>query len=292
MGPQRIALIIPTCGRPDDLSACLKSIEREADATLAQIVVVDDGVDTPVVVPSSVAGVPVLLLRNPERRGAAYCRNVAVRGLADDIDAVGFIDDDARLCEGWLKIACSELTEDRGALTGPVRRFDRGLVSHARQLRYDRRYAPLKPGQAVGFLAGGNALVWRDLLAAAGGFPDTPTMSDRFLVRRLEAQGRHCHFVPDMYVLHRNSKGLPVAVREAWRAGLLDDTPDATHPLIRLATGTRDALDGLPQTAAALLNVALDAVYLTGRARDHGRRPGVPAVEPAVAVLTTAEEGR
>ncbi|KUO20705.1 glycosyltransferase family 2 protein [Streptomyces dysideae] len=292
MGPQRIALIIPTLGRPDDMRACLRSIEREADATLAQVVVIDDGADEPVTVPSSVAGVPVLLLRNPERRGAAYCRNVAVRAVADDVDAVGFIDDDARLCEGWLKVACSELTSDRGALTGPVRRFDRGLVSHARQLRYDRRYAPLKPGQAVDFLAGGNALVWRDLLLAAGGFPDTPTMSDRFLVRRLEAQGRACHFVPEMYVLHRNSKGLRVAVHEAWRAGLLDDTPATTPALTRLATGTRDALGGLPQTAAALLNVALDGVYLSGRARGRRLSAGIPPAEPAVAVSTAVEEGR
>jgi GT2 family glycosyltransferase len=270
MDARRIALIIPTCGRPEDLRACLVSIEREADASLAQVIVVDDAASSPVAVPSRVGGAPVRSLRNPRRRGAAYSRNRALRIVADEVDAVGFIDDDARLCEGWFTVAHREFTRDRGAVTGPVRRFDRGLVSHARQLRYERRYAPLRPGQAVDFLAGGNSLIWRDLLDAAGGFPDLPTMSDRFLVRRLEEQGRRCHFVPDMFVLHRNSKGLRTAVREAWRAGLLDDSPQELSAAARLAAGAREALTG-PQTPAALLNVALDGVYLSGRERQRRR---------------------
>lgn len=285
----RIALIIPTVGRPDDLDACLQSIEREANASLAQVIVIDDGAPEPVTVPSHLAGVPVRCLRNPEQRGAAYSRNRALDALADDVDALGFIDDDARLCPGWLDTASRELTRDRGAITGPVRRFDRGLVSRARQLRYDRRYAPLAPGQAVDFFAGGNSLVWRDLVERAGGFPDVPTMSDRLLVRRLEAQGFRCHFVPELYVLHRNSKGLKVAVREAWRAGLLDDTPQKTTALARLATGAQEAITGhhivtaVLQTAAALLNVGLDSVYLTGRAWGQRQRAGAHGLQQVTA---------
>ncbi|MUN40936.1 glycosyltransferase [Actinomadura sp. NEAU-AAG5] len=263
---QHIALIIPTCGRPDDLAACLRSIAGEADGSVAQVIVIDDGADELVVVPPEVGGVPVVKRRNAVRRGAAYSRNLALQVLADEVDAVGFLDDDARLTPGWLEAARRELTRARGAVTGPVLRFDRGIVSRARQLRYNDRYAPLEPGQAVPFLAGGNAMVWRDLLVKAGGFPDTRTMSDRFLVRRLEAAGGMTHFVPDMVVLHRNSKGLRVAVREAWRAGLLDDTPLTGTASERLSGGMRAAVAG-EHAPAALLNVALDAVYLGGRER-------------------------
>lgn len=293
----RIALIIPTVGRPDDLHACLQSIEREANASLAQVIVVDDGAPEPVAVPSHLAGAPVSCLRNPEQRGAAYSRNLALTALVPDADALGFIDDDARLCPGWFDMAGRELTRDRGAITGPVRRFDRGLISRARQLRYDRRYAPLAPGQAVDFLAGGNSVVWRDLLERAGGFPDVPTMSDRLLVRRLEAQGFHCHFVPELCVLHRNSKGLRVAVREAWRAGLLDDTPQKTTALARLATGVQEALTGhqvataLLQTAAALLNVGLDSVYLGARAWSRRQRADAQAPAPATAAPPASRRG-
>jgi glycosyltransferase involved in cell wall biosynthesis len=284
----QIALIIPTVGRSDDLLACLQSIAREANGYLAQVIVVDDGAALPVIVSRDMAGVPVRCLRNPERRGAAYSRNRALTVLVDEVDAVGFIDDDARLCPGWLDVARRELTPDRGAITGPVRRLDSGVVSRARQMRYDRRYAPLAPGQAVDFLAGGNSLVWRDLLERANGFPDVPTMSDRLLVRQLEAQGRRCHFVPEMYVLHRNSKGLRVAAREAWRAGLLDDKPQNASALARLATGVCEALTE-PEIAAGLLNVALDGVYLSGRAWARRREAiQAPAMATAKAVGSPA----
>lgn len=286
---QRIALIIPTCGRPEDLEACLQSIEHERDASLAQVIVIDDAAGEPVTVSPSVGGAPTLCLRNPVRRGAAYCRNRALPLVADAVDAVGFLDDDVRLCRGWLTAARHELTRDRGAVTGPVRRFDPGLVSRARQLRYDRRYAQLAPGQPVDFLAGGNALVWRDLLVRAGGFPDTPTMSDRFLVRRLEALGGRCHFVPEMLVLHRNSKGLRVAVREAWRAGLLDDGPADISARARLAAAMREALVQ-PQAAAAVLNVALDGVFLSGRKRARRERAGTPSRAPLAAAPPAAGE--
>ncbi|WP_169514767.1 glycosyltransferase [Actinomadura atramentaria] len=276
MEPRRIALIIPTCGRPDDLRECLRSVAAEDDGSLAQVIVVDDGAPEPVELPADVGGVPLVKRRNAVRRGAAYSRNLALQTLADEVDAVGFLDDDARLTQGWFAAARRELTRDRGAVTGPVLRFDRGLVSRARQLRYDRRYAPVEPGQPVAFLAGGNAVVWRDLLVKAGGFPDTPTMSDRFLVRRLEAAGGRCHFVPDLLVRHRNSKGLRTAVREAWRAGLLDDTPLDSPARRRLAGAARDALAG-DQVAAALLNVALDAVYLGGRERARRHRARLAA---------------
>ena len=283
----RIALIIPTIGRPDDLEACLLSIAREADDCLAQVIVVDDGASQPVMAPKKLAGVPVVCLRNPQRRGAAYSRNLALTVLADDVDAVGFIDDDARLCPGWLEVARRELTRDRGAITGPVRSFDGGLVSRARQLRYDRRYASLAPGQAVAFLAGGNSLVWRDLLERAGGFPEVATMSDRLFLQRLEAQGFRCHFVPEMYILHRNSKGLPIAVREAWRAGLLDNTSLKTSWRARLAAGVREAVAGT-DLAAGLLNVALDGVYLSGRACARPR-PVATRVPVTVTEVTAAE---
>jgi hypothetical protein len=251
-------------------------VQRENDGSLAQLVVVDDAAPNHVRLPSTIAGVPVTLLRNDTRRGAAYARNTGLTAVNDDIDAVGFLDDDVRLGPTWFSTARRALVRNRGAVTGPVRRFDGGVVSCARQLRYDRRYASLVAGQPVDFLAGGNALVWRDLIVRAGGFPDTPTMSDRFLVRRLHGLGARCHFVPEMVVLHRNSKGLRVAIREAWRAGVLDDTPQRTTPAARLAAGVGEALTQR-HVAAGLLNVVLDGVYLAGRETTRQRtRPDLP----------------
>ena len=111
-------------------------------------------------------------------------------------------------------------------------------------------------------------------------------MSDRLFLRQLEAQGHRCHFVPEMYVLHAHSKGLRVAAREAWRAGLLDDTRQQTGALVRLAAGVREALTG-PDIAAGLLNVGLEGVYLSGRAWARRLREGVQ-VPPTVTAAGAA----
>src|SRR5580692_5700864 len=85
-GMGRIALIIPTVGRPEDLEACLLSIARETDTRIAQIIVIDDAATPAVTLPKKLAGVPVHCLRNPQRRGAAYSRNLALTVLTDDVD--------------------------------------------------------------------------------------------------------------------------------------------------------------------------------------------------------------
>lgn len=267
----RFGVIIPTIGRPDDLEACLLSIARENASDLVQVVLIDDGAPIPVEATVSIDDVQVDVFRFEARRGAAFARNFALTKLRPDITAVAFLDDDARLCPDWLKIARRELTPDRLAITGPVRRFDNGIVSHARQLRYDRRYAGLVSGQAVDFLAGGNSVVQRHALDACGGFPDTATMSDRLLVQRLEKLGGGCHFVNEMYILHRNSKGLPAAVKEAWKAGILDESAMTVRPLRRLLNGAGDAITS-PVRGPAMLNVFLDAIYLQGRSTGARRR--------------------
>jgi GT2 family glycosyltransferase len=287
MGPERIALIVPTCGRARDLAACLESIGREAQPALRQIVVVDDASQDPPVLPREVTGARVDLLRNAVRRGAAVSRNRALAALDDGIDAAGFLDDDVRLCSRWLEVARRELTPDRGAVTGPVRRFDTGLIARARQLRYDRRYAPLEPGQPVPFLAGGNALVWRHLLVRAGGFPETPTMSDTLFVQRLEALGARCHFIPELLVQHRNSKGLNAAVTAAWHAGRIEGARRPIDRRQRVADGLR-AAPSSSDPPAALLNVALDVVFVAGHAlplsTPRPRSAATAETPPAMAV--------
>lgn len=267
----RFGVVIPTIGRPKDLEACLLSIARENSSDLVQIVLVDDGAPTPVQRTVKFDGVQVDIFRFESRRGAAFARNFALTKLRSDVTAVAFLDDDARMGPNWLKIARRELTPGRLAITGPVRRFDNGLVSHARQLRYDRRYAGLVSGQSVDFLAGGNSVVQRHALDLCGGFPDTATMSDRLLVQRLEKLGGACHYVDEMYILHRNSKGLTAAVREAWKAGILDESELTMRPLRRLLDGASEAVRS-SAAVAAMLNVFLDAIYLCGRTMGERRR--------------------
>lgn len=288
MGEPRLALIIPTCGRSHDLAACLRSIERGAGPELSQLIVVDDAPEAPADVPAKIAGAPVRIRRNSEPLGAAACRNRALEMLDPEIEVIGFLDDDVRLPPEWFAVARAELIPTRGAITGPIRGFDKDLVSRARQLRYDARYHPLQPRQEVDFLAGGNAVIWRHTLVRAGAFQEVATMSDTLLARRLGELGTPCHFVPDLIALHRNSKGSTQACVAAWQAGTVEGRRRATTYGRRLASGAREALLS-PDPAAAALNVALDAVFLTAhamtRASSATERPALvppPIVESAV----------
>ena len=265
MGERELTLIIPTCGRPSDLAACLQSIEEAAGPELTQIIVIDDGPGMPASVPRWIAGAEVHLQRNPRSLGAAASRNKALGILHPDAGMVGFLDDDVRLTREWFSVALSRLAPEWGAITGPVRRFDAGLVSRARQIRYDARYESLRPYQEVDFLAGGNAVIWCSALKRAGQFPETATMSDTLLARRLGEQGTPCHFVPDLVVLHRNSKGARQACVAARQAGALEARHCPVSYARRLAAGIAGVRRS-PDPPAAALNVALDAVFLTAHA--------------------------
>jgi GT2 family glycosyltransferase len=287
VGAHRLALIIPTCGRPRDLGACLRSIAEGAGEELVQVVVIDDAPWAPAVPPRRIAAAEVRVARNREPIGAAASRNRALELLRPDVDVIGFLDDDVRLTPQWFEVAMTELKPERGAITGPVRRFDSGLVARARQLRYDARYRPLRPSQPVGFLAGGNTVIWRSTLTRAGDFPNATVMSDTLLARRMAQFGRPCHFVPELTVLHRNSKGARQACVAAWQAGVVEGRRQTMPYGRRLASGVW----GVPMSSdppAAVLNVALDTVFLTAHAtsraswlsRQLGR--GLPSVSPTI----------
>jgi GT2 family glycosyltransferase len=261
----RLALIIPTCGRPYDLAACLWSIEAAAVPELVEVIVIDDSPRGSSVAPVRIPGAEVRVSRNRRPIGAAASRNRAISMLDPSIDAVGFLDDDIRLPPDWFAVVLAELLPERGAITGPVQRFDLGLVARARQLRYDARYQPLAAGQPVDFLAGGNAVIWVEALHRAGDFPAAAIMSDTLLARRLEQLGTPCHFIPGLRVLHRNSKGVRQACVAAWQAGQIEGRRRPTtygRRLVQGASGVATSADPL----AAGLNVALDAVFLGAHA--------------------------
>jgi GT2 family glycosyltransferase len=274
-----LALIIPSCDRPDDLAACLESVDASAPPALRQVVVVDDGMKEPVEVDGQVAGATLEVVRNPRTCGAAFSRNRALERVGPSIDLVGFLDDDVRVEEHWFEAALEEMSPDRGAVTGPVQRFDESVLARARQLRYDRRYAGLQHGDRVDFLAGGNSVVWRHALVAVDGFPETPTMSDTLLLRRLAHIGLGCHFIPKLKVWHRNSKGLVVAVREAWRAGRVQAHKQIDYR--KRSAGHARSLRDRTDRAANLVNVALDGIFLTAHAGSRTARRATGSLDRA-----------
>lgn len=276
-----LTVVVPTRNRPVELGQCLGSIAAVPTPGLREIIVVDDASSQPVEVDLPLA-VPVRMVRNGAHRGAAASRNAAAWLV--DADAIAFLDDDAVVFDDWFWVAQQRLLCDRAAITGRVLPIDHGAVSRARQGRYERRYEGLVAGAEVDFLAGGNSVVWTEAFRAAGGFPDVATGSDNLLVGALRERGG-CRFEPGLRILHRNSKGLPSALREAWRAGacagpdrVLGSKGLPTRPLRAALRAWRQ-----PDAAAGLLNVVLQLAFEAGRlkalatSRKRGRLPALGA---------------
>lgn len=288
-----LSVVVATRDRPDDVRDLLTSLAEADDGVrvIAEVILVDDASAVPLATPGS-ATVPVRVLRNPRRRGAAASRNVGAAAAAGA--ALAFLDDDCRVLPDWCEVVASQLAAGRPAVTGRILPFDHGLVSRARQYRYEQRYAGSPAGGRVCFLAGGNSVVDAKLFAAVGGFPELVTASDNALVGRLRGQGVEVWFDPAMRVLHRNSKGIRIAAREAWRsaaaagaAGIVAESGSA----LRIAA----AQPWRGDPAVAALNSGLQLLH-SGRRMTV--RPGIgrPAPAPADPALQITElvitEGR
>lgn len=271
-----VSVIIPTRDRRDDLRHCLRSLVRSGLASVVEVIVVDDASHDPVRAdvpfPPEVA---LRIMRNESPLGSAASRNLAAATAVGD--ALAFLDDDARVPEHWFRTVQRELSPARGAITGPVYGFDADLVARARQRRYDQRYRGMSTGDDIDFLAGGNAVVWADAFRRAGAFPMLATTSDNAFLRRLQGTGLRCHFVQDLFIDHRNSKGLRSAVLCAFQAGA------ANARVPRAAAPPRPArAPGEPprELAVDALNAFLNLCFRAGRlsARLAPPRAGQPTI--------------
>ncbi|EST27273.1 glycosyltransferase [Streptomyces roseochromogenus] len=258
-----ISVVVATRDRPADVLHLLNALRVCDTGAITEVILVDDASGRPLETPCGEWPFRLRLLRNDVRRGAAASRNLAAEAAHGQV--LAFLDDDARPLPDWCAVLCETLTADRAAITGRVLPFDSGVVSRARQHRYDTRYDAHAPYSAVRFFAGGNSAVWTDRFRAAGGFPDLVTASDNGLVERVAEQGGEVIFVPELRVAHRNSKGARIAFREAWRSGRLagGSRPVDCWRQFRGAARTQPWAADRP---AAGLNTALQAAHSLARA--------------------------
>jgi MoaA/NifB/PqqE/SkfB family radical SAM enzyme/GT2 family glycosyltransferase len=111
----KISIIIPTCNRPEDLDACLRSIETQQGGNVLQTVVVDDAgsADLAHLLPRI-----DVYIRSPVNLGPSYSRNVAA--LQSDGDVLLFLDDDTELLSDSVREVARiiENNPDIGAIGG------------------------------------------------------------------------------------------------------------------------------------------------------------------------------
>lgn len=115
----KATVVIPTRDRPEDLRRCLQALARQVDAPPFEVVVVDDGSQTPVA--SLVSSIdPGFRTVRLEGGGPALARNAGAR---DAGEILLFTDDDTEVAPTWVAAACDHLDthpQDLG-VEGPVR---------------------------------------------------------------------------------------------------------------------------------------------------------------------------
>lgn len=260
----KISIIIPTRNRFNDLIRCLDGVGKNDVSLLKEIIIIDDCSNQTLNYAELQCNLPIKIIRNNKKQGASKCRNIGSKYISGSI--IAFLDDDAIPPPNWLEIIKKEMTKERGAITGKVIGFDKNIVSKARQARYDKRYKYLQYGERVMFFSGGNSAVWANLFLSQGGFNKYGSGSDNSLVDNLNNQGYYVHFIPKLYILHRNSKGFKTAMKEAYSSGFSHPNRLNIIQAIGLMANYKSNAIG-SNVLIGFVNWFLNAIHLYGRTK-------------------------
>lgn len=224
-----ITVVVPTRGRPDTLSRCLRSLLRSEHRPLTVLVVDNDPLDDRTARLVAALGDDRLSYVREERRGTSVARN---RGLSEAAARgarfVAFVDDDVEVDPVWAGRVAAALSQPGVAcVCGPVlaaqletpaqlaadealgwrKEFSRRRYSMAEPPR-DSALFPFSPGEfGVGANLAVDVAVARDL----GGFdtalgPGTPAHGgeDCEFMIRLVLGGRVLTYEPSVFAWHHH----------------------------------------------------------------------------------------
>jgi len=206
MSVPEVSVIIPTCNRPDQLSACLEALAVQSlGRERFEVIVVDDGGAAPA--EPVLAGFSARLNLRSARQsnaGPAAARNAGSR-LARG-HWLAFTDDDCAPAPGWLEGFQNAFSRNPDALLGgmTVNALYANPYSCASQLVQDFVYAyyNMDPIRAR-FFASNNIAMPADRFHALGGFNSGfRTSEDRDLCARWLASSRPMIFTTEALVRH------------------------------------------------------------------------------------------
>lgn len=203
-----VSVIVPVRNRPEELTACVRSLKnlRYPQAKLEIIVVDDFSTDnTPNIIES--LGVDKVILRKIWS-GPAACRNAGAAVAVGEI--LAYTDSDCEVDPNWLCDLVPHFTDSSiGVVGGRVDSFSLATAieryeSVASSLYMGEEERDCRPNTAVPFLPTANLLIRRELLQQLGGFDkDFPIGEDVDLVWRVVESGKRVLYVPQGRVLHK-----------------------------------------------------------------------------------------
>lgn len=137
------SIVVPTIGRPQ-LADLLHSLDHSRGPEPAAVVIVDDRrrpSKDRLVVPSTVSGAPVALLRTEGGRGPATARNLGWRYAASEW--VAFLDDDVKVSGAWLEDLQADIEDLGGWVAASQGSIEVPLPGHRRPTDWERNVAGL-----------------------------------------------------------------------------------------------------------------------------------------------------
>ncbi len=192
-------MIIPTIGRPAQLTAALESLaggRPRPDEVL--IVAQSRGADT-----ARLARDHGCRRIASDGRGIGLALNAGLRAASHDL--VLITNDDCTVAEDWIAVATRELAGGpRPFVTGAV--LPAGGPAAVPSLKQDPQPRDYEGTVVDDALYGANMAVSRSELLAAGGFDEriTPTAEDNDLCYRWLRDGRSLRYQPAMRVWHHD----------------------------------------------------------------------------------------
>jgi GT2 family glycosyltransferase len=215
----RFSVIVPTHGRPAELTRCLEALAHlDYPRDRFEVIVVDDGSGAPPedVIERVRGRLPVTLVAHEHNRGPACARNTgAARAVGEFL---AFTDDDCAPAADWLRVLASRFAEEPDALLGG--RIVNGLTENpyaaASQLLIDYLYSYYYSVEPTAHRRAAREPPARfftsnNLAMSAAGFHDTGAFDatfplaaaeDRDFCDRWQQRGRLMRYVPRAVVYH------------------------------------------------------------------------------------------
>lgn len=217
--------IVPTRDRGPQLEHCLRALlAQDFPATLFEIIVVDDGGETPVSTPSAwpAAGPALRILRIPHS-GPAAARNAGAHTAR--FPWLAFTDDDCRPAPGWLSaLAAAAEKNTQSLLGGQTVNGDTSNPFAACNHAIIDSLLEVTAATSVHFFPSNNIAIPAAAFSAIGGFDESfPAAAgeDRELCERWRRRGGSLTAVPSALVVHHHSQTLSsfLAMHRRYGAG-------------------------------------------------------------------------
>ncbi len=299
----KTAVAIPTQRRPAYLDVALASVAGQVRAAGAELLVVDDGPDAQTREVAERHG--ARYIAHPGARGLNAARNTALRST--DAELVCFLDDDVRVESGWLAAliaAATELPEEVGCLTGPIRaRFEDHRFRVCGREGPPITHLELGPADSDAAHAwGANMAVRGSAVASVGEFAEHHQLygDEQEWQARLRAGGGRIRYVAAAGVEHRRAgddarlRALCNAARRRGRAARREDVAKAgaaAGAIPSLRAELRTLLGCVVHGPRfACMNGPVMAAHSLGRI-EEALRPTPPPATPGVDDFLSGQSG-